>query len=271
MTRFVFLLLPFIVLNFTTSAIAADLAKIDRSISKEPKYQSKPKYCLLAFGPEAKYKAWLVLDDDTLYVDRHGTGDLTRSECRVTGKTEPYAERLFKAGDLTIGGATYTDLRVSIQSVKTGIGEAYQEMPMFREFLAKHPDGKFYTISVEVPFAKPFPDVRDDSPVNKTRHYAETYDANGILQFASRREEAPVIHFGGPWTLEPDGQQKLTRGRAEDLVLKLGTPGCGPGTFACICYDLLVPSTAKPHVRIEYPTRSGEKAVVGDYVLEDRC
>ena len=42
-------------------ASAADLSKLDRTIKKEPAYQGKPKYCLLAFGPEAKAKAWLVL------------------------------------------------------------------------------------------------------------------------------------------------------------------------------------------------------------------
>ena len=47
--------------------MAADLTKIDRSIRKEPPYHTMaPKYCLLAFGPEAKYRIWLVLDGDTL-------------------------------------------------------------------------------------------------------------------------------------------------------------------------------------------------------------
>src|SRR5262249_20682043 len=59
-------------------APAADLSKIDRSISKEPAYQTKsPKYCLLVFGMDANYRVWLVLDGDTLYVDRNGSGDLT--------------------------------------------------------------------------------------------------------------------------------------------------------------------------------------------------
>ena len=47
---------------------AADLTKVDRRIRKEPAYESKPKYCLLVFGPEAKHRVWLVLDGDVLYV-----------------------------------------------------------------------------------------------------------------------------------------------------------------------------------------------------------
>ena len=49
------------------STQAVDLSKIERTIRKEPAYQSKkPKYCLLVFGPEAKSRAWVVLDGDAL-------------------------------------------------------------------------------------------------------------------------------------------------------------------------------------------------------------
>ena len=89
---------------FASPAVAADLAKVDRSIVREPAYQSTPKYCLLVFGPQAKHKAWLVLDGKTLYVDRKGTADLTRPECRVRSKADRYVECLFEAGDLCLDG-----------------------------------------------------------------------------------------------------------------------------------------------------------------------
>src|SRR5262249_50065817 len=63
--------------NTAVTAWGADLTKIDRTIAKEPAYKSRPKYCLLVFGPEAKTRVWLVLDGDRLYVDRNGNGDLT--------------------------------------------------------------------------------------------------------------------------------------------------------------------------------------------------
>ena len=55
------------------------------------------------------------------------------------------------------------------------------------------------------------------------------------------------------------------------IMGKLGTPGHGPGTFACMCYDLLIPTSAKPQVRIEYPAQPGSKPVVRSHALEDRC
>src|SRR3954451_4438873 len=48
---------------------AADLTKLDRALTDEPKYATAaPKYCLLAFGPEARTLVWLVLGGDTLHV-----------------------------------------------------------------------------------------------------------------------------------------------------------------------------------------------------------
>src|SRR5258708_2435613 len=59
-------------------AQGANLTRIDRRLAKEPAYQSeRPKYCLLAFGREARFRVWLVLDQGALYVDRNGNGDLT--------------------------------------------------------------------------------------------------------------------------------------------------------------------------------------------------
>jgi hypothetical protein len=248
-----------------------DLAKIERRISKEPAYQGKPGYLLLVFGPEVKQKVWLVLDGKTLYVDLHATGDLSHPECRVTGETDRYQERLFKVGDLTLGSKRHADLQVVVSSAKHSIDSGLGEMRMFKEFLAAQPEGKLYSVSVEVPFEKPFADLRDGSPLKGTRHFAGPYDATGILQFAARPKDAPIIHFGGPWICAPDGQQKLVRGRNEDLALKLGTRGHGPGSFACICYDNLIPNSARPKVRIEYPVESGNKPLVRSYVLEDRC
>src|SRR5436305_13025755 len=69
--------------------VRADLTQIDRTIKKEPVYQSRePRYGLLVLGPKAETRVWLVFDSvpdplrpgkarDYLYVDRNGTGDLT--------------------------------------------------------------------------------------------------------------------------------------------------------------------------------------------------
>src|SRR5438128_2129167 len=82
---------------------AVDLAKIDRTISKEPKYKSAPRYFLLAFGPETKFRVWLVFDGDTLYVDRNGNGDLTEAGQRIEPADKASTYRFNRATSYKIG------------------------------------------------------------------------------------------------------------------------------------------------------------------------
>jgi hypothetical protein len=94
----------------TAAVVAADATKIDRRIAKEPVYQSKsPKYCLLVFGAEAKTRVWLVLDGDTLYVDRNANGDRTEENESIKRNG-----REFEAGEFSefAGMAKYAHLRL---------------------------------------------------------------------------------------------------------------------------------------------------------------
>ena len=80
-------LLAAAVLLLAPLAQAADLAKVERRIGKEPTYQTKtPKYCLLVFGEQARTRVWLVQDGDVLFVDRNANGDLTEKDERVLAK-----------------------------------------------------------------------------------------------------------------------------------------------------------------------------------------
>ena len=73
-----------VLLIWTTQAAAGETAKRDRSIAKEPVYQTeKLQYWLLVVGPEAKTRVWVVRDGDVLYVDRNGDGDLTAADERL--------------------------------------------------------------------------------------------------------------------------------------------------------------------------------------------
>src|SRR5262245_45254002 len=73
---------------------AADLSAIPRAITKEPAYKTKPKYCLVVFGPEARKRVWVVLDGDVLYVDKNGNGDLTEK-----GEALPFVKQPLDTSD----------------------------------------------------------------------------------------------------------------------------------------------------------------------------
>ena len=77
----------------SVSSAAVDLRTIDRSILKEPAYRTgQPKYCLAVFGPKAETRVWLVLDGDTLFIDRNGNLDLTEVGEGVKGQPRPQAQ-----------------------------------------------------------------------------------------------------------------------------------------------------------------------------------
>src|SRR6516164_8912787 len=102
------------VLLLEGQASAGDLSQIERKIIKEPSYKSKPKYCLLVFGVDAKARVWLALDGDVLYVDRNGNGDLTEKSERVSRDDDGSNANFisFNAGDIYESRRVHKNLRV---------------------------------------------------------------------------------------------------------------------------------------------------------------
>jgi hypothetical protein len=76
------------------------------------------------------------------------------------------------------------------------------------------------------------------------------------LQFADRAQDAPIIHFLGPLTLqrfEPQPcsvsphlkPEPLVRGQESKLAFSLGTPGLGSGTFAKLHFEEALTASAE--------------------------
>ena len=112
---------PLVCLCFSAAwTWAADLTQVERKIGREPAYASKPQYCLTAFGPNAEARVWLVLDGDTLYVDRNANGDLTDDGEPVAAKKDAEASvsagnLQFPAGDLCLGKLTHKNFWVLVR------------------------------------------------------------------------------------------------------------------------------------------------------------
>src|SRR5437762_14373344 len=53
------------------------LKDVRRTLIKEPKYESTPKYCLIVLGSAGDVKVWMVEDGRRLFVDKNANGDLT--------------------------------------------------------------------------------------------------------------------------------------------------------------------------------------------------
>lgn len=240
--------------------------QIERKITKEPAYKSKPKYCLLLFGPEAKTRVWLVEDGDALYVDRNGNGDLTEAGEKVTaikGDGADEGEYMFTLGDIHDGPLVH---KAFVQDRKLDFLASHEER--VKPMLAKNPKARAYAILVEMEM----PGWKGTGLGGRVRQSAAYLDVNGVLQFADRPQDAPIIRFGGPWQITLFSPQTLTIGLERDVVLGVGTPGVGAGTTAFIDYGGVIPEAAYPTVEVTYPPKkSGEAPVVERYELKRRC
>ena len=262
----------------TADALAAvDLEKIERTIRKEPAYKSKsPKYGLLVFGPEAADRVWLVQDGDTLYVDRNGNGDLTEPGEKVGSKVDTSRGSpdeigyTFEVGDLRVGGKIHKGLQVSaIPLTLYSANPAFKSYAPLQAALKADPKAMGVIVGVDVESAR----LKGGGVGERLAYIAGFHDLNGVLQFADRPADAPIVHFDGPMQATFYGERPTLRlGRDNDLVLVVGTPGRGPGTFAMLQYDRTVPEKVNPQIDITFPAAQKDGQPIKElYELKLRC
>lgn len=256
-----------------------DLTKLDRTFRKEPEYRTKsPRYCLLVFGPEARTKVWLVLDGNSLYVDRNGNGDLTEPGERTTvpefkSSDHPLYDgtREVNVGSVQDGKLVHTELTFSQVRYRKTLGklEADQQsrvaewQSVLDKIHRQVPDGMSDTLTVKV--AGPGP---QDSTL-----WTAWIDHQGPLRFGDSPRAAPVVHFGGPLTMIVNPLVKIRPdpGPDDQFAVQFGTTGVGRGSFAYSAYDR-VPKGMFPVAELEYPpVRAGAAPVEERYELKERC
>jgi hypothetical protein len=261
------------ILTLAAASICAGLAAADPP-RKEPAYQSKsPLYAQLAFGPEGKDRVWLVLDGDALYADTNGDGDLTEPGEKFApakppdGHESTTSERRFEVGDVRLGGRHHR--RVQVTTLLLAQFPSYAADPGARALLQRRPDARLFLLSADVDSA-PF---RGGAGGGRTTWVAGPRDPEGFLQFADRPVDAPLVHFGGPLAVTFYGSRPTLRiGREQDVVLVVGTAGCGPGTFAEMSYEETIPESVRPRVEVVFPGSGPDAPPVKElFELKERC
>lgn len=259
----------------TAAPTFADIPKIDRKIGREPVYQTKsPHYCLLAFGLDAKDHVWLVVDGDSLYVDRNGNGDLTEADEKIAATPIPGRDPekyglSFRVGELKVGGRTHKDLNVRFTPLKLYADSSIGKRPDVQAALAEGPMATGASINLDVDV----PGMQGGGIGGRVTFIAGLLDLNGTLRFGESSAKAPIVHLGGPLQVTFYGELPTLRiGRETELFLCVGTPGDGPGTFAMICYEDTIPESAKPVAEIAYPATKPEGAPLREtFELKERC
>ena len=88
-------------------AHAADLSKLDRTLPDEPKYHTPtPRYCLLAFGVDARTTAWVVHDGNVVHLYASPDGKAVKTWRHVKSDSSS-----FSLGDIWADGTCYKNLQ----------------------------------------------------------------------------------------------------------------------------------------------------------------
>jgi hypothetical protein len=260
---------------FSAGLAVAGPVPIDRALKKEPVYRTKkPTYGLLLFGPQGKDRVWLVRDGNTLYVDRNGNGDLTEPGEKVEAEKQagPSSDEegyTFEVGDITVGGRTHRGLKVLFGALKELAATSIGKRPDVQAALARDPHAMAAAIQVDIQVDG----LKGGGLGGRVQYQAGPIDLTGVYQFAARPADAPAVHLGGPLEVTFWGDLPTLRvGRSTELMLVVGTPGTGPGTFAMVAYSGTVPKDARPMARVSLPpAKPGAPPLEGKWGIKGRC
>src|SRR5262249_54534506 len=149
----------------------------------------------------------------------------------------------FDVGDLTVGGRTHKGLAVHVTPLKRYAEGALGKQPDVKAALAKDPKAAFASLRVDVEV----PGVKGGGVGGRVAFSAGSLALAGVFQLADTPAAAPAVHLGGPLQITFYAERPSLRvGRGSELVLVVGTPGVGPGTFAMVGYEGTIPAGANP-------------------------
>jgi hypothetical protein len=211
----------------------------DRTIIKEPTYQSTPKYSLLTLGNSGEVKVWMVEDGKRLFVDKNANGDMTDDGPPI----EPSNARKLDADRW--------DFEYLLAAITPSNGSQHTNFVLRRWNYGEKEDS--YGLSLS---------VNGEMPM-----YAGWF---GTF-WSTNREAAPVMHFGGPLTPKLLRRKDFTIGETQQrLSLCFLNPGSGTGAESRLSIDAL-PRFVVPKLNIEWPTAGGSAALRTSHQLIQRC
>jgi RNA polymerase sigma factor (sigma-70 family) len=237
-----------------------DLKQIDRTIALEPKYEKQPFYALLVFGPEAKKRVWLVVDGNTLYVDRNGNGDLTEAKKRIQ-----------ESKKIEVAPSMYTHMNSFALGKVQGLQLQLDYWVRNRKFVPKENFDK-----------KIFDDHEKYGWEFATlwRINADGTKSGQIpLCFCDRPRDAQICHLGGrlTFTLRSGADSSLVRNSDQSsLPLMIGTPGLPARNWRDRVFAPLgteeVPANVHPVAEFEFPHESADQPPIKlRAALKQRC
>ncbi len=240
-----------------------DLTKVERKISKEPKYQNHPHYALLVFGPNADLRAWMVMDgDDVLYIDRNGNGDLTEEGERVALDVEAtqkikIAQGAYKGMNVFEIGTVAGNRLVLNYWVRN---KEHQPTDNFTKVLMKERE------------------LNDWENASLYRMIPGKGRAQNPIIFAARPALAQITNLGGRLTFSPKwgDRQRLKPNEETHFDVHVGSCCLPPRNCKETIFSPLttpeVPKNLHPRAVFEFPNKeAGKPPIIVETSLNERC
>ena len=220
-----------------------ELAKIEREIIEEPKYDTnEPLYALLVIGPQRNLQVWMVMDGFTLYADKNRDGKIDANSEKfevARDNTSPTAFEKFTVSDGTV------EYKVEVGLWDWDFGKA------------EYADAS-QSISVDSPDGMRF---------------IAWGDHHCALKFQPSIKNAPVVYIGGPLQMGFEVRTPFDRAKDEtyEISAAVGTFGVGEGSFSNLIYSC-IPESLEPRVTVSIPSKTeGEPPTVIETTLDHRC
>lgn len=235
--------LTVLLLAFGVSVVhPADYGNIDRNLAKQPDYQSKiPRYALLLFGRETPLRVWLVLDGETVYLDRDADGDLTDADERFKNLEACQDVEIADPDDNT----TY---------MITSIGQYREEEPPRTHLMVN--------LDIKGPISYR---QYSDTPVHQDPRKAGLAHFHGPLRAGSI-----TVNYKIPPKLALSLGEEPT-----DLRCLVGTMSAEHGCWVVIRShngdEYAFPEGVHPRAKIEFPRQNGGPPIKKEYPLDEFC
>jgi hypothetical protein len=230
----------------TAGAADAALASIDHRIVKEPVYEAAPRYLLLALGPEAATRVWVVEDGRKLYVDKNANGDLMDDGPPIV----PSGGREWQRS--VDSDAKSRDFDYILTDFAPP-GRPAQKDLQLRRWNYGESDVDSYGLSLTLD--------------GKIPMYAGWFGSF----WAASPSDAPIIHFGGPLTPKMLRYKDFTLGSGlRRLSVAFANPGLGSAATSLLSIDAPAVDVV-PVLNIEWPTAAGGPPLRTSHRLDQRC
>ncbi len=208
-------------------------------LTKEPQYQSTPRYCLIAIGSNREKKMWTVMDDLTMYVDLNANGDLTDDGGPIAGEIE-----------MSFQGTTYANFFIGVLESDSIV----------------HTDANLRAAITEKDCRASISLFLDGFVGSANNSHLLTLEMNPDPAKAS------LVHFGGPVSMglyeEP---QAVVAGAEIKFYGLVGTPGIGKGTLTALAHAD-IPDDVHPKVEFVFPNQdAGQPDIEVTAYLKERC